>query len=188
MKKHLHSDTQSRNACKTLHGKAKFDKSQYRFDDDDDLARFDWSLMPFGKYKGQKTLPEIICSDPGYFLYAFEKNFFQYGKIAGQAKVMYHHRIRCIKIPKKGRETRIVRYVYSQKSRFIGFGFERNHDRYSKKNLDRSRLDFTAPHIRHPQEWDNFLRCFFEYYFVDKEPTKEEAESFFSDPSNFIDP
>jgi hypothetical protein len=143
-----------------------------------------WSPMPFSQYKG-KTLPEIICINPGWFLWAIQTDVFQYGSIAREAKLMYR-KIRSIRIPRKRGEKCIVRHVYDWHSTYIGFTFEQA-DRTLKNKSERPRLDLTVPYFRSQQEWDTFLHWFFEHYFGGNKPTREEAERFFSDASNFID-
>jgi broad specificity phosphatase PhoE len=58
----------------------------------------DWSVVPFGKYKG-KTFPQIIVQDPDWFFWMLPK---LYGKIGEEAQELAR-RARAIKIPKRDR-------------------------------------------------------------------------------------
>jgi hypothetical protein len=145
-----------------------------------------WTPMPFSQYKG-KTLPEISCINPGWFHWAVHAGVFQYGSIAHEAKIMYR-KIRTIRIPEQEGKTRIVRHLYDRHGKYIGFIFELADDRTLKNEAERLRLDFTVPYLRSEHDWDTLLRCFFEYYFDGNKPNKQEAERFFLDTSNFVDP
>lgn len=68
-----------------------------------------WKELKFGKYKG-KSLPQIIFSDPDYFLWGCEENVFDKHGLQLEANDLFY-KITNIKIPDNAEETKVVEYV-----------------------------------------------------------------------------
>ena len=145
-----------------------------------------WSPLPFGKYKGQ-TLPQVICSDPSWFLWAIRKGVFKY-QHASEGDVLYR-RTKAIKIPKRHPEKFALEHRYDGDGRYEGFYIVQKAELpYSKYNVRSPHLDITEVNARHQREWHNFIRDFRKHYFGGKYITEIRCDQFFRDDSNFLDP
>jgi hypothetical protein len=145
----------------------------------------DWSVVPFGKYKG-KTFPQIIVQDPDWFFWMLPK---LYGKIGEEAQELAR-RARAIKIPKRDRYGREVEYEFDMERRFSGFEFVDVSSPRSRWSIRLPYLDLWRPLSR---KYDkragrillrDFRRC---YFGKRKRLTKERCEEFFSNDANFLD-
>ena len=154
-------------------------------DDDEDVHISTWTPLPFGSHAG-KTLPQVICADPAWFLWLTRQTSL-YGAIAHDARVL-HRRIRAIRIPKRRPQEWRVEYRYDVDQRFVGFDIVRADSWASKHNSRLPFLNIDLIRARLRGEWNNFVRDLRRIYFGGKPLTKERAERFFGDPSNFVDP
>ncbi len=141
-----------------------------------------WTPLRFGKHKG-KTLPEVICSDPSYFMWAVHKRIFL-DKIAREAETL-HRRLRGVIAPKQ------------HPDRWDAYGYQRSFSSVSVRRKlpapavygpQSDHLNIDMVHVTHPDEWRDFLRSFRKILFDGEKMTKRRSEAFFSDESNFIDP
>ena len=155
-------------------------------DDDEAVNISTWTTVPFGRHAG-KTLPQVICVDPAWFLWLARQTSL-YGAIAHDAKVL-HRRIRAIKIPKQRPEEWLVEYCYDVDRRFVRFDIVRTDSwPYSKYSIRLPCVDIALIQPRFRSEWKNFVRDLRRIYFGGRKLTKEGAERFFGDPSNFRAP
>ena len=157
-----------------------------RVDDDKNVRTSTWTTLPFGRHAG-KTLPQVICVDPAWFLWLAGQTSL-YGAIAHDATVL-HRRTCAIKIPKRRPEKWLVEYCYDVDQRFVRFDIVRTDSwPYSKYSLRLPVLNMGLIKARFRGEWKNFVRDLRRIYFRGKPMTKERAERFFGDLSNFVDP
>jgi hypothetical protein len=157
-------------------------------DDDDgkDAEILTWTPLPFGEHIGE-TLPQVICCRPDYFLWLARQDWV-YGPVADEIKIL-DRRIRGIKIPKRNPAEWVVERWYDVDKRFVRFSFARSDsDQYWKHRPRSACLDLYEIQPQYRGEWRNFIRDLREHYFGGQNITKERAERFFSDKSNFIDP
>jgi hypothetical protein len=149
---------------------------------DADVSR--WTRLPFGKHKG-KTLPQVMCSDPAWFLWAVRDDVFE-GRHAQEATVL-DQRVRGIIIPKRRPKRWVVEYCYDVDRRFMGFDIVRRTDHpYLKYNSQSDYLNIALVRVRYPGEWSNFIRDFRWHLFGGQKMTKERCEQFFGDQSRFV--
>jgi hypothetical protein len=148
-------------------------------------TRSTWTPLPFSKHKGE-TLPQVICSDPSWFLWAVENEIFRSKRLADEAAILYR-RIQGIIIPKRRPRKWVVEYIYDCDGRFDGFLIVRKSENpYLKYNRQSDCLDLTAIDTRYKGEWRHFVCDFREAFFDGKSLTKERCETFFSNESNFV--
>jgi hypothetical protein len=151
--------------------------------EDDDIS--EWTPLVFKRHKG-KTLPEVVCYNTAWFLWAIRENIFE--QHADEAATLYR-RIQGIKIPRRRPANWVVEYRYDCDDRFVEFDIVRRTDEpYLKYNCQSKALDLTLIRVRHRREWPNFIRDFREHFFGGKNLTKERCEQFFSDRSRFVKP
>jgi hypothetical protein len=113
-----------------------------------------WTTLPFGKHRG-KTLPQVICHNPSWFLWAVRNDIF-FPDLAREAEVL-HRRLRGIIIPKSRPEDWIVEYRYEDDGRFLGFDIVRKAEYPSNYyKADCVSVDFVLPSYR--GEWRKFTR------------------------------
>lgn len=145
-----------------------------------------WLKLTFGKHKG-KTLPQVICSDPSWFLWAVRENVFKYRH--DREVAILARRAQGIKIPKRHPGKWIVEYRYDSDRRFVEFDIVRRTDHpYLKHNSQWPCLNLALVEVRYRREWRNFIRDFREHFFGGKNLTRERCERFFSDRSHFVRP
>ena len=153
--------------------------------DDENLNISRWTTLGFGKHKG-KTLPQVICVDPAWFLW-FAGRRSLYGAIADDAAVL-QRRTSAIKIPRRRPEKWVVEYRRDCDRRFVGFDIVRTKSWQSKHNSRWPVLNMGLIRPRFRGEWKNFVGDLKRIYFQGRPLTKERAERFFADPSNFVNP
>ena len=151
--------------------------------DAEDVHISTWTPLRFGRHAG-KTLPQVICLDPAWFLWLARQTSL-YAAIADEAKVL-QRRISAIKIPKRRPQEWRVEYCYDFERRFVGFDIVRASSWCSKYNSRLPCLDIGLIRPRFRCESKSFLRDLRRIYFRGKRLTKERAERFFGDPSNFV--
>jgi hypothetical protein len=145
-----------------------------------------WKRLPFGKHKG-KTLPQVICVDPSWFLWAVRESVFKYRH--DHEVAILDRRIRGIKISKQHPEKWVVEYSYDSDRRFMEFDIVRRTDEpYLKHKSQSACLDLSLVQVRYAREWRNFIRDFRKHFFGGKNLTKKRCERFFSDRSHFASP
>jgi hypothetical protein len=153
-------------------------------------SRMEWIILTFGKHAGC-SLPEIILSDPDWFLWAIKKDVF-YGRLAEQAKLLLE-KARRIKIPKRHAERWNIEYRCDNDGSFRGFniircraGSEFVHSSCRRAN----HLDLLS--VRPSKTYDKgtyrrLIRDFRRHYFGKRAYlTKRRCERFFDDESNFV--
>jgi len=145
-----------------------------------------WTPLRFGKHIG-KTLPQVICSDPSWFIWAIRKNIFR-DELAREAALL-HRRLQGIINPKRRPERWVVEHRYDFERKFTGFDIvKRTENPYLKYNSQSDFFNIDSIGIRHRGEWKNFVRDFRHCFFGGENMTKERCEVFFSDESHFINP
>jgi len=97
-------------------------------------------------------------------------------------------RTSAIKIPKRRPEEWVVEYQRDCDRRFVGFDIVGTDSWQSKYNSRLPVLNMGLIRPRFQGEWKNFVRDLRRIYFQGKPLTKERAERFFADPSNFVNP
>lgn len=71
-----------------------------------------WSTVEFGKYKGRnKSLPQIVLSDPDWFFWAIEQNAFAKYKALGHEAQDVARKARNIRIPSRYGTNKEVEYT-----------------------------------------------------------------------------
>jgi hypothetical protein len=117
-----------------------------------------WTPLPFGKHKG-KTLPQVICSDPSWFLWAVDKDIF-YSPLAFEADTL-HRRLQGVIAPKKHPDRWVFIYLYELEYSFQGFCLvKKEHNSSLRDNRQSDDLNIDLVHVSHRSEWREFLRCF----------------------------
>jgi len=145
-----------------------------------------WTRLTFGKHKGE-TLPQVICSDPSWFLWAIREGVLL-GDLAQEAAIL-HRRLQGIRIPKDHPERWVFEYSSDCESHFLGFGIvKKTANPYLKYKCQSEHFTLKLVCIRNRGEWKTFVRDFRRNFFGGKNMTKERCESFFSDKSHFVDP
>ena len=152
-----------------------------------------WITLDFGKHKG-KTLPHILCTDPDWFFWAFEKGVFNKSiRLSSEADVL-RHKATHIKIPNNGNGGRMVEYViHPPTGKFSHFKIVSSDDpehEGSSTTVRSEFIDMSMP--RKISQYDKTgcksLLKSFKYYLFGKESarlTKKRCEEFFNDSSNF---
>jgi hypothetical protein len=149
-----------------------------------------WLKLRFGRHKG-KTLPQVICSDPSWFLWAIYKDVFEqpHGYRHLQEASMLYRRIQGIVIPRRRPENWVVEHRFDCDDRYEGFYIVRKTEHpHSKYNSRSPYLDLTLVNARRKREWRNFIRDFREHFFGGRSLTKKRCERFFRNKSNFVNP
>jgi hypothetical protein len=145
-----------------------------------------WTPLPFGKNKG-KTLPQVICSDPSWFLWAIRDNILKY-RHAHEGAILYR-RIQAIMIPKQRPQKWAVEHRFDRDGRYEGFYIVRKNEHpHSKYNSRSPCLDLTLVDARRKREWRRLTRDLRRYYFGGKKMTKIRCGQFFRDESHFVNP
>jgi hypothetical protein len=148
-----------------------------------------WLKLKFGRHRG-KTLPQVICSDPSWFLWAIHEDAFEQprGYRHLQEASMLYRRLQGIVIPRRRPENWVVEYCYDD-GRFAQFDIvRRTDDPYLKYNSQSPCFDLTMVRVRYRREWRNFIRDFRRVFFGGRNLTKRRCERFFSDRSHFVNP
>lgn len=153
-----------------------------------------WAVVNFGKWTGKdKTLPQILMSDPDWFFWAVENSAFKSKALATQAE-MLKRRALSIKIPASQAPNDRVQYWFSTDGKFARIDLIQSTQPAhvgSSSELRRPNLNMAFP--RTIKGYDKLgyklLLASFKYYWFDKKPfTKARVEAFFSDRSNFNNP
>jgi len=146
-----------------------------------------WSELRFGRHHG-KTLPQVLVTDPDWFLWVVRDNILKY-QYAAEAEILYK-KSRRIRIPKPDPENWEVEYRFDENDGFEGFSIVRvgsymhagSDFRHRERHLDLGCL-------RRPFDkkgGKNLIRDFRSYYFDDQYLTKRRVEAFFNDDGNFV--
>jgi hypothetical protein len=141
-----------------------------------------WSPLNFGRYR-DKTLPQILFSDPDWFFWACEHDVFQsHPEYYRQASVL-KAKATSIKIPQAGPEAQEVEYTFAPEG-CVGFSLVSSSRAWHH-------IDMSVPH-RHAN-YDKlggklFLRSLKGYLFRNsrRRMTRARCEAFFNDDNNFL--
>jgi len=152
----------------------------------------DWTEVKKGKYNG-KTIPQIIFSDPDYFFWAYENNFFK-GKLLEEAKEVYS-KATSIKIPQpQNGEKLVVEYAFMPSSgTFCDFKLvpsSRPQHTGSTPTFRNDVIDMSIPRQRKEYDkigYDIFLKRLKFYVFRNSKYRfiKKNCEDFFDNHNNF---
>lgn len=155
-----------------------------------------WTEIGFGKYPN-KTLPQILLSDPDYFFWGIQENIF--GKrphLKAQADIL-NRRARGIKIPNNDDGQLEIEHVISPVNytyaRFDLESVDKPVHRGGSPVLRERFLDLSFP--RSLKEYDKsggklLIHSFKQHILGNSNAriTKKVAEDFFSNADNFIEP
>jgi hypothetical protein len=150
-----------------------------------------WTKVTFGRHEG-KTLPEIALNDPDYFFGEIEKDTFNNGQLANEARKI-NYRARNIKIPQKnGLGKRVAVYTIDYSTRRFG----RMHivpasDNKYRGSLRKDTIDLSVPRgisKYDKQGYERMIKEIKKTIFENEniELTKNISEDFFDDDSNFV--
>lgn len=154
-----------------------------------------WSIVGFGRHK-EKTLPQIIFSDPDWFFWAIEEGLFKNkGSLDTEAQEVYKKATR-IKIPNNDNDELVVEYVFEKSTeKLLHF----NTGKFSHFKVvpssscpsGKKYIDMSVP--RQTAHYDKlgyrYLLSSLKYHvFRNKSVrmTKKKCEDFFDDSSNFL--
>lgn len=153
-----------------------------------------WSIIAIGKWKGEnKTLPQIVLSDPDWFFWAYENGVFD-RRYAAEAERIFE-RARSIRIsPGKNGERRVAEYYeHPPTGRFGGVDLvpatQPPHEG-GTATWRRSVIDLSAP--RSLREYDKtgcaiLLSDIRPHLFPGrKRLTRQVCEDFFDNDANFV--
>ena len=143
-----------------------------------------WTTLNFGKHSN-KTLPQVVLSDPNWFFWA--KNIL-YGQLANEAEVL-ERRARNIRIPKPNPKKWAVEYRRDRDDRFLGCGIvEVNSHKHSALFERLPHLDLAyvrRGNVHDIRDGRLLIRDFRHLYFGGLNLTKRRCEEFFENQDNF---
>lgn len=151
----------------------------------------EWTLLDFGKYE-TKSLPEIIFSDPDYFIWCFEHDIFRRTPQLESESEFLYERIRSIKIPDNANRELVAQFSLDKDTGELKrlkiipvYKYKTKLDIYRSSIIDLTfprTYNYSDPHIT---KW--FLKPLFSIIFQDfhHQPSKTECEDFFNNDDNF---
>lgn len=156
-----------------------------------------WSSINFGKYRDkEKSLPQIIFSDPDWFFWAYENNAFEgKGSIKKQAEDIYK-KVQNIKIPNQSleKELHAEYYIHRPTMKFSHFKIvpaNQSCHEGSSPTIRLDRIDMSVP--RKIAQYDKLgyktmIKCIKQHIFLNpgKRLTKKLCEDFFDNEDNFV--
>ncbi|SNB84054.1 hypothetical protein SAMN06265338_13215 [Rhodoblastus acidophilus] len=152
-----------------------------------------WAEVNFGKWTGKgKTLPQVLVADPDWFFWAVSEGAFK-GALAIQAETLAR-RAKGIKLPAKIAHTHCVQHWITPDGKYARFDLidqDQGSHHGSSTEIRRNTLDLEFP--RHIAPYDKLgcrqmMNSFKSYWFDGKAFTKNKVETFFDDPTNFVNP
>ena len=150
-----------------------------------------WTKIDFGKYEG-KTLPEVIFSDPDYFVWGFDNGIFSKNSELEKNAEFLYERIRSIKIPDNLNGNVVSEYCINPTTsefdilRIVPIDSPKDHlVLYRGSIIDLSfprQYSYVARNVT-----NRFLNQLFFILFnnFNYKPPKEECENFFNNDENF---
>lgn len=152
-----------------------------------------WTEVNFGKWNGKgKTLPQIVVSDPDWFFWAYGNDKFR-GRLDAEAEDLAR-RARAIKLPPKYRADHAVSYNIGPDGSVWDFDLvPKNQPLHVGSTTEKRSAVLDLAVARLFKSYDKLgnkkvIKSFRSYWFDGKPFTKARIESFFSDPSNFVNP
>ena len=154
---------------------------------------FMWTIINFGKYR-EKTLPQVMFSDPDWFFWAWENAVFDKRETLKRQAQDIYNKSRNIKIPEScGIDMEVEYYIHHPKGKFSHFKIvPRNQSAHvgSSPAFRSSIIDMRVP--RDVSSYDKLgcrnLLDSLKFYVFGKENarmTKDRCERFFNDSNNF---
>jgi hypothetical protein len=152
-----------------------------------------WTPLDFGRHR-DKTLPQVLFSDPDWFFWAHDTGVFSKRPAYRQQADVIHAKATSIRIPQTGPERRLVEYMFYY-SNHTSVGFElveesRPRHEGSTPTQRSTFIDMRTP--RQQRDYDklgyrHFLASLKHALFGDESArmTRKRCEEFFGDDSNF---
>jgi hypothetical protein len=148
-----------------------------------------WHPLPFGKHKG-KTLPQVVFSNPDWFFWACENNWFD-GRpvLRHEAKIVFDTAT-SIPVPQEaGKERRVVEYNIGPDGKCWGFDLvPASSPRHEGTTTTARRESIDLSYPRRLKNYDKlsyhiFLRSLKFHLFGSetKRMTRQACEKFFED-------
>lgn len=152
-----------------------------------------WTKLWFGKHK-DKTLPQVLFSDPDWFFHAVETNIFgNKGRLAAEAKEI-DKKVRNIRIPDKEGKDLVVEYGLHPSTHKFG-DLElvpRNRPKYDgaaiTERMDVIDLSYPGKFALYDKGGYKILLSFIKKYLFGGSSyrmTRRRCEAFFDDDGNF---
>lgn len=156
-----------------------------------------WTEIGFGKKHPDKTLPQILLSDPDYFFWGMDTGAFEQRAHLRKQSEILNRRARGIKIPNNDDGQLEIEHIISPVNytyaRFDVESMDTPVHRGGSPALREKFLDLSFP--RSLKQYDKsggklLIHSFKQHILGNSKAriTKKVAEDFFSNPDNFIDP
>ena len=154
-----------------------------------------WSVIGFSKNHSEKTLPQIMFSDPDWFFWSMSNVDWSKKSRKLQEEIeLINHRCRNIKIPNNADRSLEIEYlIHPPTKKFGGFSVvpkERPIHRGSSPAYRNSKLDLSFPKQFASYDKSGYKHFLdnFKFYIGGNSKlrfTKEYCENFYSNPDNF---
>lgn len=146
-----------------------------------------WSKVHLGKYE-EKTLPQILLTDPDYFFWAVETGLFNRSPALAAEAAQLEFNATHIRIPRPDPQNWRIQYIHDHHDKFCGFTIVQL---TKQTEAHPPYLDLSI--VQQFRKYDKLgnkmlLSDFKQHYFGSKEArlTKKRCEEFFDNGANFV--
>jgi hypothetical protein len=152
-----------------------------------------WTLIGLGKYR-DKTLPQVLFSDPDWFFWAMEEGVIKAPPLRSEAALLFH-RATHIRVPQSGDEPVLVEhYIHRPTMKYSHFDVvpaDRDPHAGASPIIRADVIDLRVPRMLAGYDktgYKGMLSSLKYYYFGSKSArmTRERCEAFYSATGNFL--